>query len=63
MLNQKFTARRGYGAFYNGTQIHVSGQKSLAKSLVVTEFGTSRDPEKMNVVLENIGKLIRVTHG
>jgi myo-inositol-1(or 4)-monophosphatase len=63
MLNQKFTARRGQGAFYNGTQIHVSGEKDLSKALLVTEFGTSRDEEKTKVVLENITKLVQLAHG
>jgi myo-inositol-1(or 4)-monophosphatase len=63
MLNQKFTARRGKGAFYNGKQIHVSGEKDLAKALLVTEFGTSRDEEKTKVVLENITKLVQLAHG
>lgn len=42
ILNQKFTARRGRGAFHNGERIQVSGQKQLCKALVTTEFGTSR---------------------
>jgi myo-inositol-1(or 4)-monophosphatase len=29
VLKQKFTARRGQGAFHNGVQIHVSGEKIL----------------------------------
>lgn len=63
MLKQKFTARRGHGAFYNDRQIHVSGQTDIAKALVTTEFGTSRDEEKMSVVLENIKKVVTVAHG
>lgn len=63
VLGQKFTARRGQGAFYNGKQIHVSGEKQLASALLATEFGTSREEEKTKVVLENIEKLVRLTHG
>ncbi|XP_058458003.1 inositol monophosphatase 1-like [Malaya genurostris] len=63
VLNQKFTARRGKGAFLNGNQIRVSGESRLEYALATTEFGTSRDEEKTSVVLENIGKLIRVVHG
>lgn len=63
MLEQKFTARRGQGAFYNGKQIHVSGQKKLAAALLTTEFGTSREEEKTQIVLENISKLVRLAHG
>lgn len=63
MLQQKFTARRGLGAFYNGKKISVSGEKEIGKALVTTEFGTSRDVEKMNVVMENLRKVVSVVHG
>ncbi|KAG5677029.1 hypothetical protein PVAND_006816 [Polypedilum vanderplanki] len=63
VLGQKFTARRGQGAFYNGQQIKVSEKKSLANALLFTEFGTSRDEEKTKVVLENITKLVKLAHG
>lgn len=63
MLEQKFTARRGAGAFLNGKPIRVSGQTKMALSLAATEFGTSRDLEKMNVVLENIRKVSQAAHG
>lgn len=63
VLGQKFTARRGKGAFHNGVQIHVSGEKELKNALLTTEFGTSREEEKTKVVLENISKLVRLAHG
>lgn len=63
MLNQKFTARRGQGAFYNGEQIKVSGVTELSKALLVTEFGTSREEDKTKVVLENVSKMVRQAHG
>ncbi len=63
MLNQKFTARRGQGAFLNGTPIHVSSINNLSDALLVTEFGTSRDEDKTLVVLENISKFVRLAHG
>lgn len=63
ILNQKFTARRGQGSFYNGVRAHVSGEKELANALITTEFGTSRDENRTKIVLENVGKLVRVAHG
>ncbi|XP_055530811.1 inositol monophosphatase 1-like [Wyeomyia smithii] len=63
VLNQTFTARRGKGAFYNDKPIRVSGETRIERALATTEFGTSRDEEKTSVVLENIGKLVRVVHG
>lgn len=63
VLNQKFTARRGQGAFYNGEPMKVSGVTELSKALLVTEFGTSREEEKTKVVLENVSKMVRQAHG
>lgn len=63
LLKQRFTARRGQGAFYNGCRIRTSGQKELSKALITTEFGTSRDPEKLQVVMENFKKMVGKAHG
>lgn len=63
MLKQRFTARRGQGAFLNGEQIHVSGQTDLAKVLVTTEFGTTRDGDKLLVTMENLKKIVQNVHG
>lgn len=63
MLDQRFTARRGQGAYLNGRRIHVSGQKELGKSLVTTEFGTSRDTERLKVIFENFQKIVPKVHG
>ncbi|CAG9770704.1 unnamed protein product [Ceutorhynchus assimilis] len=63
MLNQLFTARKGMGAYLNEEKITVSGTKNLADSLIMMEFGTSRDPERRKVILENQHKLIPQVHG
>lgn len=53
VLNQLFTAQKNKGAFLNGQCIRVSDKTSLTDSLIMMEFGTSRDPVKSKVVLEN----------
>ncbi|XP_054084589.1 inositol monophosphatase 1-like [Zeugodacus cucurbitae] len=63
MLGQRFTARRGQGAYLNGRRIHVSAQKELSKSLVITEFGASRDVEKMKNHFENYQNILPKVHG
>lgn len=63
MLKQRFTARRGQGALLNGEPIHVSHEKDLSKVLVTTEFGTSRDAEKLEVTMENLKKVCQAVHG
>ncbi|XP_076758967.1 inositol monophosphatase 1 [Xylocopa sonorina] len=63
ILEQLFTARKGQGAFLNGAPINVSGVKELSKALLLLEMGTSREPERIKVVLENVTKLITKVHG
>ncbi|KMQ96370.1 inositol monophosphatase 1-like protein [Lasius niger] len=63
ILEQLFTARKGQGAFLNGAPIHVSDKKELRNSLVMIEMGTSRDSEKMEIILQNIKILITRVHG
>lgn len=63
VLKQLFTARRGQGAFYNGTKIQASGCTDIGKALVLMEFGTSSDPKKLENTLENMKKVIEVAHG
>nr|XP_023030186.1 inositol monophosphatase 1 isoform X1 [Leptinotarsa decemlineata] len=63
MLKQLFTARKGKGAFLNGKQIKVSNKTNLAEALLMFEFGTSRDPERRKVNLENQEILMPQVHG
>lgn len=63
VLKQLFTARRGQGAFYNGNQIRVSGQKDVTQALVVAEFGTNRDAKKLEITLDNFRKVLQTSHG
>ena len=63
MLNQKFTARRGQGAFNHNRKICVSGETQLDRALITTEFGTSRNEDKLKIVNENFGKLSRAARG
>ncbi|XP_067001859.2 inositol monophosphatase 1 [Anabrus simplex] len=63
VLEQFFSAQKGKGAFLNGNQIHASSETELSKSLMIMEFGTSRDPNKMKVVMENMQMLVPLVHG
>lgn len=63
VLNQLFTAQKGKGAFLNGNPIKVSDKTSLADSLIMMEFGTSRDAEKIKVMHENYQKILPQVHG
>ncbi|XP_049812988.1 inositol monophosphatase 2-like [Schistocerca nitens] len=63
VLEQLFTARKGQGSYMNGTRIHASKETELSKALLLVEMGTSRDPEKLKVVLENVTELVPIVHG
>ncbi|GAB5584066.1 inositol monophosphatase 1 isoform X3 [Prionailurus iriomotensis] len=45
--DKMYTGRKGKGAFCNGQKLQVSQQEDITKSLLVTEFGSSRTPETM----------------
>ncbi|KAF7273584.1 hypothetical protein GWI33_013692 [Rhynchophorus ferrugineus] len=63
MLEQLFSARKGKGAYLNGKKINVSDANTLADSLIMMEFGTTREEERRRVILENQQKLMPQVHG
>ncbi|XP_015509775.1 inositol monophosphatase 1 [Neodiprion pinetum] len=63
VMEQLFTARKGKGAFLNGKPIHVSDVKEMKKAILMFEMGTSRDPAKMKIVMENLAILAPLIHG
>ena len=63
VLGQKFIARRGQGAFYNGDKIHVSKEKDLSKALIMFGFGGNREEAKIRNIMTNIETLFRKIHG
>ncbi|XP_046447129.1 inositol monophosphatase 1-like [Daphnia pulex] len=63
ILDQMFTAKLGQGAFLNDKPIRASEETELGKSLVIAEFGTNRDLQKMESVLKNITALMNKVHG
>ncbi|XP_020615086.1 inositol monophosphatase 1-like [Orbicella faveolata] len=58
ITNEMYTARRGMGAFCNGKQIHCSGVTDLSNALVITEVGSSREPEIIDVKMKNLRRLL-----
>ena len=58
MLKQMYFARAGQGATLNGVAIHAKGTTSLNKAVVNTEFGSSRDPKRMQIVVENMKNIV-----
>lgn len=61
---QMFTAIKGKGAYCNGKQLKVSDQQNLTKSIIMTEFGSSREKEKMDKIFSNLNSVVTTpVHG
>jgi myo-inositol-1(or 4)-monophosphatase len=52
--NQLFTAKKGGGAFMNGSPISVSNVKELQKAIVITDFGYSRKDFELKPKIETV---------
>ncbi|KAM7175181.1 inositol monophosphatase 1 [Macrochelys suwanniensis] len=62
--DKMYTGRKGKGAFCNSQKLQVSGQEDITKSLLVTEMGSSREPETLKIVLSNMERLLSIpVHG
>ncbi|XP_022213761.2 protein piccolo [Drosophila obscura] len=61
-MDEMYTARRGKGAFLNGTPIKTSGQQSLEHALVLQEYSTGMNEDRNTVVLGNTKRLLKKTH-
>ncbi|XP_060099561.1 inositol monophosphatase 1 isoform X1 [Heteronotia binoei] len=62
--DKMYTARKGKGAFCNGQKLHVSQQQDITKALIVSELGSSREPEVLKTVLSNMQRLLSIPiHG
>lgn len=62
LLKRLYEARKGHGAFCNGVKLQVSGQTDLSQSLLLSEMGSSRQPEKIELVFTNMRHLITKIH-
>lgn len=58
ILNEKFTAIRGKGAFLNGQRIYVDKSTSLANAIISTNVGYDRSDKGVTFVLENLRTLL-----
>ncbi|XP_036366854.1 inositol monophosphatase 1-like [Octopus sinensis] len=58
-----YSAKKGQGAYCNSEEISVSGQTELKKALVFSEFGSHRDPKKLEIKFGNMYNIIMKSHG
>ncbi|XP_052830930.1 inositol monophosphatase 2 [Octopus bimaculoides] len=58
-----YSAKKGQGAYCNSEEISVSGQTELKKALVFSEFGSHREPKKLEIKFGNMYNIIMKSHG
>ena len=58
MMNELYVARKGLGATLNGIRIYSKNTKKLNLAVVNTEFGSSREPERIEKVIKNMKAVI-----
>ncbi|XP_051910344.1 inositol monophosphatase 1-like isoform X1 [Hippocampus zosterae] len=62
--DKMYKARRGKGAFCNDELIQVSDVKDIHKSIIISEHGTDRNPEKVTKIFSTMQKILRIpVHG
>ncbi|XP_062986961.1 inositol monophosphatase 1 isoform X2 [Elgaria multicarinata webbii] len=62
--DKMYTGMKGKGAFCNGQKLQVSQQRDITKALLVSELGSSRDPEVIKTILSNMQRLLSIPiHG
>ncbi|KAL6077129.1 Inositol monophosphatase 2 [Balamuthia mandrillaris] len=59
ILNEKFTAIRGQGAFLNNKPIHVSQETQLSRACIATNIGYSRSERGISFMLDNLQSLLK----
>lgn len=63
ILEQMYTARTGQGAFCNGEKLSVTKTQDIGQALVCAEFGSDRDPEKLETKIATKKRVIEKCHG
>ena len=63
ILNQEWTARRGFGAHYNGTPMHVSSCTELNKALLVQQTTPVVSDAVRSIRLKNLATFLPLVQG
>ncbi|XP_014887746.1 inositol monophosphatase 1-like isoform X2 [Poecilia latipinna] len=62
--DKMYKARKGKGAFCNDEPIQVSDVKDIHKSIIISEHGTDRSPEKVTKIFSTMQKILCIpVHG
>ncbi|KAG1685534.1 Inositol monophosphatase 1 [Nymphon striatum] len=57
LLDKMYAAKRGYGAFCNGTRLQVSKIRDLTKAMVLAEVGSPGHFPQQNSVMKNLNSV------
>ncbi|XP_003743657.1 inositol monophosphatase 1 [Galendromus occidentalis] len=63
VLELLYTARKGRGAFVNDAKLKVSSCTDLAKAVVMSEAGSGRDQERIDLIFQNMKNILPRAHG
>ncbi|KAL4623430.1 inositol monophosphatase 1-like [Arapaima gigas] len=64
MEDKMYTGRTGKGAFCNGEPLHVSKQTDIRQCLVISEFGSNREPQVVSKIFSTMKKILCIpVHG
>eukprot|EP00127_Corallochytrium_limacisporum_P006499 Clim_evm30s229 gene=Clim_evmTU30s229 len=63
LRDEMFSAIEGQGASLNNNPIKTSGETKLAKSLVITEWGSRRQPQYMEPLVANMTAMAKASQG
>ena len=58
MLNEMYVAVKDKGATLNGTKISAKKTTLLNKAVINTEFGSSREPERIQKVIDSMKAVV-----
>jgi len=58
IMKELFHARKGKGSTRNGKPIKSKSETKLNKAVVNTEFGSSREPERIATIINNMKKIV-----
>uniref|UniRef100_A0A3Q0QS65 Inositol monophosphatase 1 n=1 Tax=Amphilophus citrinellus TaxID=61819 RepID=A0A3Q0QS65_AMPCI len=62
--DKMYKARKGKGAFCDDEPIQVSDMKDINKSIIISEHGTDRSPEKVTKIFSTMQKILCIpVHG
>ncbi|XP_031440135.1 inositol monophosphatase 1-like [Clupea harengus] len=62
--DKMYSARKGKGAFCDGEKLQVSDQTDMRKTMIISELGSNREPEKVSKIFSTMQRILCIpVHG